>query len=231
MNYVMSDIHGDDAKFFEMLSTINLSQDDMLYILGDVVDHGKSSLLILDYIMQEDNIVLLKGNHELFLQYYLEGNSLLQENYIRWGGKKTILELEGCDVNKKREYAMFLRKLPIYLELKIDERSYFLTHSGFVLNDNCVLNADGSINLSESIEMWCNESEFKYLISKDIHHISPKIVLKNTVIVGHVPVQKIYGNSIFFGENIIDIDCGVSTFAEGKLACLRLEDMKEYYVG
>ena len=64
MNYVMSDIHGDDAKFFEMLRTINLSQDDMLYILGDVVDHGKSSLLILDYIMQEDNIVLLKGNHE-----------------------------------------------------------------------------------------------------------------------------------------------------------------------
>lgn len=231
MNYVMADIHGDDIKFFEMLYRVNFSQDDRLYILGDAVDHGKNSLKILDFIMHQDNIILLKGNHELFLQLYLEEDLLLKEKYVFWGGKNTISELELCDESQKAEYLKFLRDLPIYMEIDVNDRTFFMTHSGFILDSAYEINKDGSLNLGASIEKWCKESEFRYLISQDIHHIPSEMKFKNAVIVGHVPVQKLYGNKIYFGEYIIDIDCGVSTFSEGILGCLRLEDMEEYYIG
>lgn len=38
MIYVMSDIHGEYDKFKEVLKQINLQKEDLLYVLGDVVD-------------------------------------------------------------------------------------------------------------------------------------------------------------------------------------------------
>lgn len=66
-NYVMSDLHGCYDSFLLMLETINLTNDDTLYILGDVIDRGDKSLEIIDYIVSKPNIVWLKGNHEEFL--------------------------------------------------------------------------------------------------------------------------------------------------------------------
>ena len=38
MIYVMSDLHGCYDKYERMLKKISFSKDDILYILGDVVD-------------------------------------------------------------------------------------------------------------------------------------------------------------------------------------------------
>lgn len=38
MTYVMSDIHGMYEKYIEMLMTIQLNDEDTLYILGDMID-------------------------------------------------------------------------------------------------------------------------------------------------------------------------------------------------
>lgn len=62
--YITSDIHGRYDLYKKMLSIIHLKKDDKLYILGDVVDRGPDPLPILFDIMANDNIILLKGNHE-----------------------------------------------------------------------------------------------------------------------------------------------------------------------
>ena len=36
----MSDIHGEKKKFDSVMEKINLTSDDKLYILGDVIDRG-----------------------------------------------------------------------------------------------------------------------------------------------------------------------------------------------
>lgn len=38
INCVMSDIHGCDARYRNILKQIRLKADDRLYILGDVID-------------------------------------------------------------------------------------------------------------------------------------------------------------------------------------------------
>ena len=47
MIYVMSDIHGEYDKFKEVLKQINLQKEDLLYVLGDVVDRGPHPMEIL----------------------------------------------------------------------------------------------------------------------------------------------------------------------------------------
>ena len=38
MIYVMSDIHGNLRRFNSIMEQINLTPDDTLYVLGDVID-------------------------------------------------------------------------------------------------------------------------------------------------------------------------------------------------
>ena len=40
MVYCISDIHGDYARFQQMLHTIGFSDEDTLYIIGDVIDRA-----------------------------------------------------------------------------------------------------------------------------------------------------------------------------------------------
>ena len=42
MIYVISDIHGRKDRFEDVLEQINLQENDVLYILGDVIDRNPS---------------------------------------------------------------------------------------------------------------------------------------------------------------------------------------------
>lgn len=47
MIYVISDLHGCYDQYKQMLKKIQLSKNDTLYILGDVIDHGNDGIKIL----------------------------------------------------------------------------------------------------------------------------------------------------------------------------------------
>ena len=65
--YVMSDIHGQFDSFMKMLDLIVFSDEDELYIVGDVIDRGPKSVECIKWIMEQDNVLTLMGNHELML--------------------------------------------------------------------------------------------------------------------------------------------------------------------
>ena len=64
MVYCISDIHGDYERYIAMLNFINFSDDDTLYVLGDVIDRGKQGVEILLDIMGRPNVFMIMGNHE-----------------------------------------------------------------------------------------------------------------------------------------------------------------------
>ncbi|MDD6083438.1 MAG: metallophosphoesterase, partial [Oscillospiraceae bacterium] len=55
----MSDIHGMYEKYLKMLDVIKFSDDDVLYILGDIIDRGPEPIEIILDIMTRPNIVCL----------------------------------------------------------------------------------------------------------------------------------------------------------------------------
>lgn len=67
MIYAISDLHGCYEEYLKALETIHFSDDDTLYIIGDVVDRGNHSIKILQHMMSHPNIIPIAGNHEYMM--------------------------------------------------------------------------------------------------------------------------------------------------------------------
>ena len=64
MHYCLSDIHGEFDRYQAILEEIHLSDEDTLYVIGDVIDRAPGGVDILEDIMARKNVVMLMGNHE-----------------------------------------------------------------------------------------------------------------------------------------------------------------------
>ena len=229
-NYVMSDLHGCYDEYISMIEEkIRLSDGDMLYILGDVMDRGPKPIKILLDAMKRQNVVLLCGNHEVMAIECLRdwGKEITEEaisqidndkiekleNWLENGGQTTISEFNKCNSSEREAVLDYLYNSELFEELEINEKSFLLVHAGL---DNFSPERDiYDYNLHELIWARPNFS---------VPYFEDKIV-----ILGHTPTIELNNGYIYNKNNLIDIDCGIS-YSGGRLACLRLEDMKEFYV-
>ena len=105
----------------------------------------------------------------------------------------------------------FLLKLPDHLDIEIGARKLHLVH-GFP--------ADNTHR-----RIWASPYP---------NHVAP--ISGTTVVVGHTPTAFLNCDMdnpcyIWHGDGIIGIDCGCGHNTEiTRLACLRLDDLKEFYV-
>lgn len=214
--YVMSDIHGEYDKFIRMLEKINFTDNDKLYIIGDLFDRGSNPLGVLDYVISKPNIELILGNHEkMFLDFQDTGENLWFYN----GGQTTYYQM--CE---KGEYGIqalynYIKKLD-YIKVV---GNYILVHGGLYFPENYK-----ELTLDELLELQDKED-----CIWDRSNIGNEKPLESYVVIsGHTPVQNIEEMEdphILYRNGNIYIDCG-ACFRGGKLACLRLEDMKEFYI-
>ena len=145
--YVISDIHGELDAFKEMLKKIKFKDSDVMYIIGDVIDRGSDSVETLKYIMENENIVLLAGNHEHMAVMCL--NKLLKEItedtideiesgetmgvIEEWqlnGGAITLSQLLLQGKAKIIEIYNYLTHLKLYKELEVGDKIFYLCMRG-----------------------------------------------------------------------------------------------------
>ena len=231
--FVMSDIHGNDKAYFEMLRKIDLKDSDQLYILGDVLDRGPAPITVLLDIMNRNNVTMLAGNHEVMALECLEFlmkevtektiadmNMEMIEKLLNWqqnGAVSTTDEFHKCDKETQKEIVRFLSDLDVYDGIEVSGRKFILVHAGLG-------------NFEPEKELW--EYELDELVWERADH-NIKYFEDYYVVSGHTPTMVIEENPkpgfIFQANNNILIDCGCS-FPGGRLGCLCLNDMKEYYV-
>lgn len=216
MIYCMSDLHGELDFFQEMLEQIHFSDSDHLYILGDVIDRGTGGVDILEQIMDAPNITMLLGNHEqMCLSTLGPHNEWGARDLWRYnGGATTYRELLYHRTPQQRNRILrFLSGLPDHLDLTLDGQKFHLVH--------------GCPGEDHETRIWGR-------VEPDSTSPYPDTVC----IVGHTPTvfltdktDEVY--SIWHGNGIIDIDCGCGhlNVRNRRLACLRLDDMAEFYVG
>ena len=215
MVYIMSDIHGRKDRFDDVLRQIKLTKNDTLYILGDVIDRNPDGITILKYIMHKPNIKMLLGNHE-----YMMLNALQNEEDIplwyRNGGLITHKRWKKQRIAAREKIVEFINALPLTAELEMNGIKYHLVH--------------GKYPKAEMIENITAEELKKAIIWSRVHpgETGPEDAV---VIFGHTPTiyyQEYDPMQIWYRKNLIGIDCGAA-YPEGRLACLRLDDMKEFY--
>lgn len=240
MHYVISDIHGHMDKFQKMLRLIRFRPWDRLYIIGDAIDRGPDGIEILKYLMCHKNMILLKGNHERDMC-----NALLQDSpeitdevlsfFDLWfdnGGEVTyraLLEEEEIDALK---IVNFVDELKGYMLVKVRRKDYLLVHAGLLWNP--ALSFERNFDLNENIETI-------YEIREGF--LDRTLNLPFTVISGHTPVEylpeyipdlskkeekRCCNHKMIFRKDKILIDCGCGH--EHSLGCLRLEDLREFYI-
>ena len=56
MKYCISDVHGEYELFLQLLKKINFSDKDEMYICGDIIDKGKSSVRLAKLVFSFPNI-------------------------------------------------------------------------------------------------------------------------------------------------------------------------------
>lgn len=145
--YVSSDLHGDLIKFKSLLKLISFQVNkDILYVLGDVLDRGTKGIELLSYIREYSDgnnsvIQIIKGNHELFAEMYIEGK-LTKDNWIRWGGKQTATQIDQMTEEERLDLLSYLRSLQHYVVVERENgQDWVLSHSGIYL-DFLVVSSD-----------------------------------------------------------------------------------------
>lgn len=130
------------------------------------------------------------------------------------GGMPTYRELLYRRTHQERhEILRFLSGLPDLINLEVGGQKFCLVH-GYPGDDH-------------DTRIWGR-------VDTDSKSPFPDTIC----IVGHTPTVFLTNRhdedlSIWYGEGILDIDCGCGNrdAVHRRLACLRLEDMAEFYVG
>lgn len=151
MIYVTSDLHGFTAEQLQaLLAKAGFGPEDELYVLGDVIDRsGLGGVDTLQWLMRQDNVELLQGNHEAMLlgcsflfdeiteQFCDEiesGDQLkLLMTWIRNGAEPTInalRQLMAEDPLAVFDLLDYLRDAPLYAMVEAGGRDYLLLHGG-----------------------------------------------------------------------------------------------------
>lgn len=230
--YVMSDIHGEYDKYIAMLELINFDNEkDTLHILGDSLDRGPEPIKLLLDMSMRANVFPLLGNHELMAIDVLEDllveikeencethidtaiiNKLIE--YQSNGGDITLRQFKELPYEERFDLLDYLKEFELYDVVDVGDKTFILSHTG---------NINPNKNLSEhSVE------ELAFLradYDKQVFTDEPGVF----IVCGHTPTLAITGKpEIYRKNNFINIDCG-ATFS-GRMACLRLDDLKEFYI-
>ena len=231
MHYVLSDIHGNERRFRSILEQIDLCPDDILYVLGDVIDRHPGGLRILRQLMAMPNAKLILGNHEYMmlraLGHPLDDNSDDGGALAHWyrnGGDVTHRHWKRLRKSTRQQILDYLLSLPLSREVQVGSTIYRLVHG-----------APTELWEQNTDSRYRNPTHFAVWRRLEEHDPMPGGI---TVIFGHTPTrhyQDIAPMEIWYGEGRIGIDCG-SGYPEhgensryGRLACLRLEDGRVFY--
>lgn len=233
MNYVISDIHGEYKKFIALLEKINFSEKDTLYVLGDVVDRGAEPIKVLQYMMTRQNIVPIMGNHEVMA---LDGLKLLSGEisedivnhlsseqlemmsaWIKIGATSTIKGFTALGSNEQTKILEYISGFLPYKKVSAGGNDYLLVHAGIDGFD-----PDRPLDEYPIDALVWGRIDYEIPYYDDVYTVS-----------GHTPTQGIPENPrpgyIFRANKHIAIDCGACR-RDGRLACLCLDTLEEFYV-
>ncbi len=228
MNYAVADLHGSYDKFKRLLKEIKFSDNDFLYVVGDIVDYGEEPIELLTDLSMRYNVIPILGDHDYRaykllceLDKMLKGGSPDPEiigemtEWIVDGGQRTMEGFKALDDDMKEGVLEYLADMSLYEEVEAGDKKYLLVHAG-------IAGFDGESDLDD------------YMPEDFIHEsldTSRALIDGVTIVAGHTPTYELDGaerGKIYHGEGSVIIDCGAA-FGE-PLACICLDNGKEFYI-
>ena len=238
MTYVISDIHGCYDKYEKMLEKIGFSDDDTLYVLGDVLDFGPQPLAVLHDMSLRANVIPILGNHEYAAHEIISQFSMVEltedgikakpdsdinlETYILevqdWvdiGGGPTIKEFRQLSDEEREGYLDYLEEFSLYEKVKVNGKVFLLTHSG--------LPKGATIKNLDTFDAYEFTAATVYYDRQQFQDI--------ILVTGHYPIlnmEEEKRSKIYRKDNHIALDTN-AVFGKN-LSCICLDTDEEFYV-
>lgn len=228
--YCVNDIHGMYEKYLPLLDKIGFSDEDTLYIIGDLVDRGPKPMALLRDVMGRKSVVALAGSHDLLAAMFLKkliyggGKEDLDEKAVMgiflWrqdGGASTLADFHKLSVSERQDIVDWLRELELYREIEVGGETYVLVHAGLGQN-------------ADPARVLDDYDLDAYLFERP--NYDKEVYPDKYIVSGHAPTRLIPGNPnpdrIYRDNRHIAIDCGC-VFG-GKLGAICMDTGEEYYV-
>ena len=244
MIYCISDIRGEYERFLKLLKDIRFNSRDTLYVLGNLIDGSDGSMKLLLDIMMRDNVYPVIGDHEYAalscLKWLAEGvthqdvsgmDADMMQRMAEWtaiGGQETIAEFRALDDDRREMVVDYLSEFSLYEEVEAGGKSFVLVHAG-------INNFDPGKDL--------DDYDIRELITQAPDY-SKRFWQDKYLVTGHTPTRRIREelnplidktpdgdpspyDKVFEENGHVAINCGVDI--GGRLAAVRLDDMKAFY--
>ena len=232
MVYCVSDIHGCFDAYLRLLEALSLSENDSLYVLGDMVDRGPHGIRVLQDMMNRPNVFPLLGNHEFmaawcmrFLTREITDESLadFERNAIQgfqdWfanGGMSTLSELKDLSHEELNDILSYLGECAVYEEISVGDSDYLLVHAGLA-----GFSPDKPLDDYYLFDLIETRPDYSRVCFPD-----------RFLVTGHTPTRLIPDNPrpdrIYRANRHIALDCGC-VFG-GCLGAICLDTGEEFYV-
>lgn len=224
--YTIGDIHG---NYKGLLQAIDRSpfkpHEDTLIILGDLVDGGPDSALVIDYLAKLPNKILIKGNHDVSFTewlnggvhpyHWVQGGQHTAQSYINWVSRNTG-EVRNILPDGKGAYKTNLT----YLDIPGIHRDFLNSAVNYFIHDNnCFVHGGFNRHLLineqqiSDIYYWDRDLWMQALSYKEVKDSTGHLKFKmkdtfNNVFIGHTSTLNWGKTEPMNAANIWNLDTG-----------------------
>lgn len=231
--FIMGDIHGMYDKLIVCLQAVSFDYTkDTLIQLGDVVDRGPDSYLVVEELLKIKNLIAIRGNHDVcFYDSIRTGQNNLLFNQ---GGKETLESyIKNCNPEREIAFKMsgyvtnfdlddypkshvdfFKNQLPYY----IDNNNCCFVHGGFNRHLPIAEQREES-DLWWDRDLWLAARSYAQM-EDNVHRFKVKDGF-NEIFIGHTPTTYFSSNIPLKAANITNLDTGCGK--GGLLTIMNLE--------
>ncbi|WP_459557168.1 metallophosphoesterase family protein [Lacunimicrobium album] len=163
----IGDIHGCDRALETLLQKLDITSDDTLIILGDMINRGANSRRVIEMLLEMQkacHLVTIKGNHEEMVLEVVKGRKPAHL-WMEYGGKSTLESYGGSISNIPKSHIDFMEDCLPYFETE----QYVFTHA----------NLEPGVALGDQDKQFLRWQKFK--------KNQPVWEEGRTVVVGHTP--------------------------------------------
>lgn len=232
MIYVIGDIHGDKEKYDAMLEKLSPTDNDTVFVLGDIINVSDKGIEILQDMMYRPNVYPVSGEHEYMAKKIfplISGYSSIEEASEKLSGEdkelfekwltmkstKTTEDFLSLDEEGKESIIDYLSEFEPYEEITAGGKDFVLCHSGI----------DGFEEDKDLSEY--DEEAFVYADTDYNRIYFPDKYL----VTGHTPtalIDRSLTGKVYSKKRHLAIDCGCGY--GGRLAAVCLDKLKVYYI-
>lgn len=231
MIYVTAGLHGCYDRYEAVLKKINLKDDDILFVLGDIVDGGDKGIEILTDMMMHGNIFPILGEHDLICYEILSSieketrtdfsaplSKELADRCQMWldrGGEGTMEGYAKLSDDDKIALLEYMEEFSLYEEVSTGGEIFVLCH-----------NLPESFESGDSLDDYTAEEILSGNIDYGTNYFPGKILISGHDIT--IEIDRETHGKIFKNDYHVAINCGGYLGALTGVYCLDTDE--EFYI-